>query len=109
MDHESMMNIELAKLAKMGIRFKIKEEARAFASIITEELEVRIGEAIASQLTLEQRLEIEKCENEAEFDKWYEENCPDNSRIVEEKMQEIEQEIIRYKDRIPGVLSCAAE
>ena len=106
MDYKSMINIELEKI---GIRFETEEEARAFASIITVELEVRIRIAIESQLTFEQLMTLLNSENEAEYEKWYEEKCSDNSHIVEEKMHEIEQEIIRYKDRIPGVLSCAAE
>lgn len=92
------------ELAGIGIRFKTEEEARAFAEIIQQELEFRIGESITSRVTEQQIEEFDRCIGAVDSIRWLEMYCPDYRSIVKAKMDELEQELIHFKSLIPGNL-----
>lgn len=101
MDFEKLDSRELASI---GIRFETEEETRAFGELIREELEVRIGEVISSRSTPKQLEEFDHCATQAAEQRWLRKNCPDYRKIVMQKKEELENEIIRYKSKIAGVL-----
>ena len=92
------------ELAGIGIRFETAEETWAFADLIRRELEIRIGEEISSRTTKEQLDEFDRCVSQEEATRWLERHCPDYQEIVSNKTEEFEQEIIRYKDKIVGII-----
>ena len=96
--------LDADELAGIGIRFETEEETGAFADLILRELEIRIGEEISSRMTEEQLEEFDSCEGPEEEQKWLEKNCPDYRKIVFRKSDEFEQEIVRYKHMIAGII-----
>ena len=96
--------LDADELAGIGIRFETEEETGAFADLILRELEIRIGEEISSRMTEEQLEEFDSCEGPEEGQKWLEINCPDYRQIVFRKREEFEQEIVRYKHMIAGII-----
>lgn len=93
------------EFASIGIRFKTNRETAAFAEIIREELEVRIGEEISSRFSDRKLAEFDRCSTPEECSRWLRENCPDYRKIVEKKKREFEQELIEYRLKIPGLMT----
>lgn len=100
----NFLQLDTEELAGIGIRFETEEETWAFADLIRGELEVRIGEEISSRVTKEQLDEFDRCVGQEEGKRWLERYCPDYQEIVSNKTEEFEQEIIRYKDKIAGII-----
>ena len=98
------MKIDIYYLASIGIRFETEEEAQAFAGIIQEELEIRIGTTIASRLSDEQLDEFDMCIESDDAREWLEENCPDYRDIVDNETERMEEELISNRSMIPGVI-----
>lgn len=98
------MKIDIYYLASIGIRFETEEEAQAFAGIIQEELEIRIGTKIASRLSDEQLDEFDMCIESDDAREWLEENCPDFRDIVDNETERMEEELISNISMIPGVI-----
>ena len=98
------MKIDIYYLASIGIRFETEEEAQAFAGIIQEELEIRIGTKIASRLSDEQLDEFDMCIESDDAREWLEENCPDYRDIVDNETERMEEELISNRSMIPGVI-----
>ena len=96
--------LDAEELASIGIRFETEAETCAFADLILRELELRIGEEISSRLTEEQLDEFDSCEEPEEGRKWLEKNCLDYRKIVFRKKEEFEQEIVKYKHMIAGII-----
>ena len=96
--------LDAKELANVGIWFKTDDETNAFAEMLSEELEFRIGEDITRQVSEEQLEEYERCIGDEEVQRWLEKNCPDYPTIVAKKREELEKEIIEYKTIISGVL-----
>lgn len=90
------------RLDDMGIAFGSPEETRAFIRIVQEELEVRVGEAIAKKLSKEELDEFDRCTSVKETCLFLKRNCPNYADITKKIKKDLEQELIRYKDRIPG-------
>ncbi len=101
MDFERLDSKEFASI---GIRFETEEETRAFAELIREELEVRIGEAISEGMTRKQLDEFDRCNTQEAAQRWLAANRPDYRSIVLKKREELENEIIKYRSKISGVL-----
>ena len=97
-------NLTRQELSDNGLAFETAEEASLFASIILKELQVRIGRAIADYVGRKGTEEFEKCNTDAEAAAWLEQNCPDHHEIVKAKQDELDREILKYRDRIPGIV-----
>lgn len=95
-------NLTRRELSDNGLAFETAEEASLFANIILKELKVRIGKALADYVGRKGTEEFEKCNTDAEAAAWLEQNCPDYHEIVKAKQDELNQEILKYRDRIPG-------
>lgn len=93
------------EFASIGICFKTNRETAAFAEIIREELEVRIGEEISRRFSEKKIAEFELCSTQEECSRWIIENCPDYGRIVVKKKREFEQELIEHRMKIPGLMT----
>ena len=93
------------EFASIGICFKTDRETNAFAEIIKEELEVRIGEAISSRFSDEKLKEFDSCLTLEESPCWLRENCPDYIKIIEKKKREFERELIEFRSKIPGLVT----
>lgn len=100
----NFLQLDAEELAGIGIRFETEEETWAFADLIRGELEVRIGEEISSRATKEQLDEFDRCVGQEEGKRWLERYCPEYKKIVSNKTEEFEQEIIRYKNKIAGII-----
>lgn len=100
----NFQKLDPKELAGIGIRFETEEETWAFADLILKELEIRIGEEISSRATKEHLDEFDRCIGQEEGKRWLERYCPEYQEIVSNKMEEFEQEIIRYKDKIAGII-----
>ena len=101
MDFERLDSKEFADI---GIKFETEAEAQAFANLIREELEVRIGAAISEGMTKKQLDEFDRCNTQEAAQHWLAVNCPDYRSIVKKKKEELENEIIKYRSKISGVL-----
>ena len=60
------------ELVRAGIKFKDAEDQKRFEELITEELEVRIGEKISATMSEEQLQEFDKITDPTEAKKWLE-------------------------------------
>ena len=99
--------LDARELASIGIRFSTEEETHAFVEIIMYELEVRIGEEISRHVSEEQLQEFDRCSSQTEITSWLTKNYPDYWLVVQAKMDELEKEILDYRDQIPGVIPCS--
>lgn len=96
-------NLTRQELSENGLTFATSEEADLFAQTIKEELEVRIGSAISQGIETEKLEEFDLCRTQEEATAWLEKNRPDYKEIVRYKQDEMNREILEYRDRIPGV------
>ncbi len=96
--------LDAKEFASIGIEFETEAETRAFADLIRKELEVRIGAAISEGLTKKQLDEFGRCNTWEESRRWLDVNRPDYRSIVMKKEEELENEIVKYKSKISGVL-----
>ena len=92
------------ELTDNGLKFETTKEAELFAEIIREELEVRIADAITKYVAQEKIREFDLCKTQEECTAWLERNCPEYFRIVSDKQEEMNREIMEFRDRIPGVI-----
>ena len=97
-------NINSKELASIGLAFETEAEVELFAEIILEELQVRIGEEITRQAPQGKLQEFDKCTDPEEAKEWLENYCPNYGVIISEKKKELEQEIVKYKDKISGAI-----
>lgn len=95
--------LDIAGLKQIGIAFETDEESNAFAELIREELEVRIGEAISAKLTKEQLNEFDALHGQEEASAWLGANCPDYRQIVRQKAGEFKSELLRHRKSIDGL------
>ncbi len=102
-------NLTGEKLSTYGWRFESKEEADLFASVILEELEVRIGQSILDQVGPDKAEEFDVCISADESRRWLEKNCPNYQEIVYEQQSKLEQEMTAFRDKIPGLLRDASD
>ena len=102
-------NFTPADLRKIGIRFKSTEEAQAFYEVIKEEMEVRVGQAISEGRTEKELQLFEDCATDEETEEWLNTYCPHFRTIIREAGEQMEKELIQYKDRIPGVIQQTTE
>lgn len=91
-------------LSRLGFAFETPEETELFAGLIQEELEVRVGQAVGRQLTDMQLLEFDSCQDAEESALWLEDHCPDYREITREVRARLEEELLEYRDRIPGAV-----
>ena len=95
--------LDTAGLKQIGISFETDEESNAFAELIREELEVRVGEAISAKLTKEQLNEFDALHGQEEASAWLGANCPDYRSIVRKKAGEFKSELLRHRKSIDGL------
>lgn len=96
-------------LAQFGIAFKTKEETAAFASIIEEELDVRIGHAVGRTVTNEQMRELNRIDNLDQAKAWLDMHSPNYREIVQDVLIQSEAELKAYRDKIPGAITTPLE
>lgn len=97
-------NLTGGEFARLGFTFETPEETELFASVIQEELEVRIGHTIGKKLTDAQMKEFDHFHDQKESSLWLERNCPDYREIVQEEQVRLEDELRKYRAEIPGAI-----
>lgn len=97
--------LDKREFASIGIRFRTNRETQVFAEIIKEELEVRIGAEISSRFSNEKLAGFDRCTTQEECSRWLEKNCPNYRIIVEKNKRELENELIEYRSKIPGLVT----
>ena len=95
------------ELIANGWLFETKEEADSFAATVLEELQVRIGQAIADQVGPSKVEEFDLCADGEEARIWLVKNCPNYTEIVYEQQHLLEEEMITYRDKVPGLITDA--
>ena len=91
-------------LAKIGIFFAEERDMKLFVELAQEEYEIRIGRELGRW---EKRNEIEHFDEDApdeELSAWYSRNQTECDEILASCYEELCQEILRDKDKFPGVV-----
>ena len=91
--------------ARLGFTFETPGETELFASVIQEELEVRVDQAVGRKLTDAQRKEFEFCLDPGESAIWLEKHCPDYREIIQTEQARLEDELLEYRAMIPGAIA----
>lgn len=94
------MEVDEKFLRDVGLSAMPEEQKKAFLEYAQEELEVRVGEEIASGMTEEKMREFEDAKTDEETEKWLNENKPNYREIVDKTIEEFRNEIARNRDRI---------
>lgn len=105
----NFQHLDGEELIAHGWSFETKEEADLFAATVLEELQVRIGQAIADQVGLSKVEEFDLCDNDEEARMWLKKNCPNFQEIVYEQQHLLEEEMITYRDKVPGLIRDASD
>lgn len=92
-------------LIKIGIAFGTLEAAERFTAHIQKELEVRIGAKISEGKTETQLDEFDRCQTTEESTQWLKKNCPAYKKIVVHMCKQMEEELVEFRDKIPGSIS----
>lgn len=90
-------------LASLGLGDMPADEKTAFLEHLYSELELRVGTALATNLTDEQLGEFERLvhgNNQEKVFEWLEANCPNYKDVVAAEMEKLRQEILAGKDQI---------
>lgn len=94
-------------LRALGIIFPTLSMAQAFADVVREELEERIGRAISELLTGEQLWHFRHLPDPQAATEWLKENCPSYPEIVDYQSHRMKNELLRCRSQIRGALRCA--
>lgn len=97
-------NLTPKELEKNGLKFKTESDAQKFASIIREELEVRVGNEISRALGPEKTEEFHNEISAKDAKSWLNENCPQHNEIINTQQTVLYKEIMKYKEEIPGLV-----
>lgn len=97
------------ELIKVGIAFETLEAAERFTAHIQEELEVRVGAKISEGKTETQLDEFDRCQTTEESTQWLKKNCPAYKKIVVHMCKQMEEELVKFRDMIPGCVSFPAD
>lgn len=95
-------------LSLIGIAFETKEETDSFIEVLQEEVEVRIGTAFSKKMTEKQLEEFEHISGALKTTVWLQSNCPEYKTIIQTILKEMKKELLRYRERIPGICQTAA-
>lgn len=90
-------------LASLGLGDMPADEKTAFLEHLYSELELRVGTALATNLTDDQLGEFERLvqgNNQEKVFEWLEANCPNYKDVVAVEMEKLRQEILAGKDQI---------
>ena len=98
-----LIDFSIDELCSNGLNFLTQAEANLFIQLIKTEYEIRVGNAIADKVGENLIDELSSCKSGTETS-WLEDHCPDFRQIVKEKQEELEQEIMEYKESISGLL-----
>jgi hypothetical protein len=96
------MEVDEKFLRDVGLSAMPEEQKKAFLEYAQEELEVRVGEEIASGMTEEKMREFEDAKTDEETEKWLNENKPNYREIVDKTIEDFKNEIARNRDKILG-------
>ena len=95
--------LDVGGLKQLGISFETMEESVAFAALIQEELEERVGRAISERLSDTQLDEFDSIVNAAEAKLWLRYNCPDYPKTVQSTVRRFIEELLQYRRSIDGL------
>lgn len=92
-------------LRNLGIDFNIEDEMDRFATLIRDEMEMRVGDELTRVMTQKQINDFESImgnDSLAQVE-WIRENCPEHREICERVKNELREELLRFKKEIPGL------
>ena len=110
----SLNSLNEEALRELGIEFFDSNDAEHFCNIVISEGEIRIGEKMSECVPEEELDNFEKIideENEKKEDRtevikeWLDKNCPQYNEIIHDVTLELENELKKYKDKIPWTKS----
>lgn len=87
-------------MTEVGLGEMPAAEKQAFMEHAMEELEVRVGRQIGSELTPEQIQEFEQIEGKAEVTDWLNRNVPNFREEVMQILEGLKQEVMQERQQI---------
>ncbi len=87
-------------LKEVGLAAMPEDEKKAFLEYAQEELEVRVGEEIASGIDSEKMKEFEEADSDEAALEWLRANKPEYKEIVKKVTADLKLEISRNRDKI---------
>lgn len=103
-----MIKLDDTLLEEIGLGDLLPAERKMTLMTIYEQLEIRVGQALAAQMTTEQMKEFEEFidnSDEAGGLSWLERNFPDYKNIVNELFADLKLEIIDNRIEVRGILA----
>jgi hypothetical protein len=100
--------IDEAWLKEQGVE-AAGEEAADLVDMTMDELELRSGMEIAGKLSDKQIAEFEKIEDDDARVDWLDKALPDYPQIVEQKIEELKQELRNSPDKVTLIKSWVEE
>ena len=107
-----MIKLDDQFLAELGLQSLPAEHKEMLLRTIYQELEMRVGTAIATQMTDYQLSDFERfmdAGEEAGAFSWLERNCPNYKGIVNEEFEKLRNEISALQGEIGAVSTFYAE
>jgi hypothetical protein len=107
-----MIRLDNQLLEDLGLRFLSAEHKKMLLRTLYEELQMRVGRAIAGQLTDRQLDDFERyisVDDSAGALSWLEQNCSDYREIVSQEFEKLCDEISALQGEITAVSMLYAE
>ena len=100
----NLYHLSESELVRFGIFFGTIHETDAFINIITDEFSVRVGMSVAKGRTKDEMQMFKSAKTKEEQKAWLDQYCPDYKQKVCTIEKEMEQELLKFKKSIPGVI-----
>lgn len=97
--------LDIEGLSNLGVGFETDEEMASFAAIVQDNLEVRVGDEMTKIMSPKQVNDFESImgSGNEKVSKWLNENCPQHKEICQRVKKEMKNELMKYRDSIPGL------
>ncbi|MBR3629336.1 MAG: hypothetical protein IKN55_02550 [Oscillospiraceae bacterium] len=89
----------------LGIFFPSEEEETMFLEVLNEDFEIRMGYRISARLECETQRELSDSEFEAYIESWVMLNQTEARDLINDCMEEVRQDVLKYRAEIPGILT----
>lgn len=97
------MRIDDQFMAEVGLDAMPENEKKAFMQHAEEELEVRVGHGVSTNLTDAQLMEFDQISDLDAAETWLSQNIPNFREIVEDIYRKFKEEIISERNAILGI------
>lgn len=98
-----MLKIDNQMLEELGLGSMPDDEKKALLAHVYEQLELNVGQVLASQMSDEQLDEFEKFVDSNDEDgalKWLQKNFPNYKDVVAQELEKLKEELRKNKDTL---------